>query len=480
MGLSDRLRNRAESGGVLGPDDDYGNASAADIARFGVRRRRGEDDPLAAPGQNAPSPEVPGARAAMRGQERGRLRRAGAEQGARAPQAAEVHSRGGVSIEETDALAEAEWRALRRKAVISAAILAALFFLSLGVLGAQGGWGVSYTVHGPAEVVEMLVWHVQAALHSVMGSVPSPADEMGLETMLVEHPFYFALPDRAGVLAITLVCAVLLSISGMLYQNVFKNPIAGPGMLGVSSGVSLGMMLLVYQYGVNALSMITDRYLYCYGLGALVLVLVIMAGRKLSGRGRPFDIVSMLLIGSIVSQLVGFVVSYVTLFVMDPDVYQVYITVSQMLVVDTSLISWACLAVACAVSIVPVWALRFRMNALAFDEAEVKMAGVNLTGLRAVALICGAVMILAAQIHIGAVAMVSLIVPFLSRAWFGCEFRKQLVGNVCISTILLLVCRDIVDLIPFVGDGIGIGSAVSAMALPIFLLIMARHMRGWQ
>jgi hypothetical protein len=51
---------------------------------------------------------------------------------------------------------------------------------------------------------------------------------------------------------------------------------------------------------------------------------------------------------------------------------------------------------------------------------------------------------------------------------------------VCISTVLLVGCRCLVDLVPFVGDGIGIGSAVSVVALPLFLLIMARHMKGWE
>jgi iron complex transport system permease protein len=208
-------------------------------------------------------------------------------------------------------------------------------------------------------------------------------------------------------------------------------------------------------------------------------VFVILAGKRLSGKGKPFDIVTMLLIGSILAQLIGFAVSYETLFVMEPDVYEIYITLSQMLVVDTSWISWMALGIAALVSIIPVCLLRFRMNALAFDEAEVKLFGINFTMLRAIALICGAIMILAAQVHVGAVGMISLIVPFMSRSWFGVEFSKQFAGNVCISMIFLLVCRDIADLIPFVGAGIAIGSVVSVVALPLFMLIMAKQMRGW-
>lgn len=379
-----------------------------------------------------------------------------------------------LSLAETDRLAAQERKLLRRKVVVWLVVLVPLFYLSLGIVGGGAFWGY-YDVYSPLEVAQVLLGHLQQLLARF-----TPFFELADTTSYYrDWPAYWAVPEQAAIACITLVCAVLLSISGMLYQNVFKNPIAGPGMLGVSSGVTLGMMLLVYLYGGLAPYMMGERYVFCYGLGAAVLLFVVLAGRKLSGKGKPFDIVTMLLIGMILGQLVGFVVQYYTLFVMDPDYYAVYLELSQMLVVDTSLLSWVALGVACAVSLIPIWVLRFRLNALAFDEQEVKLLGINMTALRAVALVCGAIMILAAQVHIGAVAMVSLIVPFLSRAWFGCEFRKQLIGNICISTVFLLACRCIVDLIPFVGEGIGIGCAVSVMALPVFLLIMAKHLRGW-
>lgn len=411
-----------------------GGVTAADIARYGVRRKRGV---------------VGGA------------------------------SGRGLALATTDALMVEERRALRRKTIAWMAALAVLAFASLGVTGAAGYNYVdseSYQVFSPVEVGYALYLHA----YNFIGETSHLFSSHPMSWMLENAPGYYAVWERAGVVGVTLVCAVLLSVSGMLYQNVFKNPIAGPGMLGVGSGVSLGMMLLVWLYGASAGGFLAERYVFCYGFGAAILAFVILAGRRLSGKGKPFDIVTMLLLGSILSQLLGFIVSYVTLYVMDPSDYAIYYTLSAMLVVDTSPVSWACLGVAAIASLVPVWLLRFRLNALAFDQQEVRLFGINFTLLRAFALVCGAIMILAAQVHTGAVALVSLVVPFLSRSWFGCEFRKQLVGNVCIGTVLLLLCRDIVDLIPFVGDGIAIGSAVSVVALPLFVVIMAKQMRGWE
>ena len=498
MALSDRLRERIEerreqSAPHRGEADGYGSGTAADIARYGVYGKAAKPPqpdgvvPAAPPPDGVVSaapppadvgflPPAPGEEAYRR-RSRRKSPRGKASRAKVAVDEASVDSTpvaGSLSLARTDALEAAERRTLRCKVVVCLVIAVVLAYVAVGFTGAQG----NYFKATPLETTLILGEWLRNFIANTIGIFD--ATDVYSELNTWHFHAYLTVPAHVGVILITIVCAVLLAVSGMLYQNVFKNPIAGPGMLGVSSGVTLGMMLLTYVYGADALGMITQRYVLCYSLGAAVLLFVILAGRKLSGKGRPYDIVTMLLIGMIFSQLVGFVVQFMTLFVMDTTDYNTYLSLSQMLQVDTSLVSWIALGVACVVSLVPVWLLRFRLNALAFDEQEVKLLGINMAGLRAVALICGAIMILAAQIHIGAVSMVSLIVPFLSRAWFGCEFRKQLAGSICISIIFMLVCRMVVDLVPFVGDGIGIGSAVSLVALPVFLLLMARHLRSWE
>ncbi len=384
-----------------------------------------------------------------------------------------------VSAATTGAHMKADRWSLRSKVIFSMIVLVELAYLSLGIMGAAGQsypYSGAYATYDPAQVAAVIGEHAYNFFGPLLHMWAAHDNAWILENV----PGYWAIWHRAGVIGITLLCAILLAVAGMLYQNVFKNPIAGPGMLGVGSGVSLGMMLMVVLYGSAAGSMINQRYAFCYGFGAAILVFVILAGRKLSGKDRPFDVITMMLVASILSQLLGFVVSYITLFVMNEDDYLTFYNLSQMLTVDTSLISWVALGIAFVVSFVPVWLLRFKLNALAFEEEEMRMMGLDATRLRGLALICGAIMILAAQVHTGMVSMVSLIVPFLSRSWFGVEFRKQLAGNICIGTILLLACRDITDLIPFVGDGLAIGSIVSVVAMPLFVVIMARQMRGWE
>ncbi|MDO4183083.1 MAG: iron chelate uptake ABC transporter family permease subunit [Coriobacteriia bacterium] len=384
-----------------------------------------------------------------------------------------------IGMKDTNALYRKEHDKLAMKVAVFVVALVILCFFSLCFTGASGQYYTycsAYTFYTPLEVANALYYHAYNAIAVSTHWLSAVPNEWLLENV----PGYWAIVSRAGVVGITLICSFLLAISGMLYQNAFRNPMAGPGMLGVGSGVSMGMMLLVALYSSAAPAMMQERYLYCYLLGVAILVFVILAGRKLSGPGRPFDIVTMMLIGSVLSQLLGFITMYMTLFVMDESDYLTYYTMSQMLVVDTSAVSWFALGSAMIISFIPIVFLRYKLNVLSFDESEARLLGIEYGRMRAIALICGAIMILAAQIHVGGVGLVSLVVPFLARSFFGCEFNKQLLGNLCISPVLLLVCRDITDAIPFIGDGLALSSTVSVVMVPLFVYVMAKHMRGWE
>ena len=394
-------------------------------------------------------------------------------------------TRAGLSIKRTLSMRETQQqravdrRKERTRMATCVVLLVVLAFISLCPMGAAGqyyAYTVSYTTFTPFEVFNFIYLHVYQFIAQT-----SHMFDMHTDGWLIENASgYWAFERRAGVVGITLICAVLLSVSGMLFQNVFKNPIAGPSMLGVSSGVSIGVVILVAVYGASATVMIRERYLLCYGLGVAILLLVLAIGRFLSRKGGSLNIMAMLLVGMLLSQMLGFVISFVTLFVMETDDYLLFYNVSQQLVVDTSLISWICLGIAAVVSLVPIYLMRFKLNGLALGDIEARTMGLSLPALRIIAMVCGSIMILAAQIHTGMVGLVSLIVPFLSRSLFGCEFSKQLAGNVCLSGIFLLLCRDLCDIIPFVGDGVALGSLVGFVALPVFLVLMARQSRGWE
>lgn len=360
-------------------------------------------------------------------------------------------------------------RQVRRRVGVMLACLVAVSLVSL----CQSAYTVG-VMYAPLEVLQSLPGYLRVYLGNVVGV----CDLSDWRPVYEAHPHVYDIGTRAGITLITAVCGGLLAMAGSLFQMAFRNPIAAPTMLGVSNGIQLGVVLLLLQFGSAAVGMTSAYYLYTY-LGALVVLVVVLGcGKLISGPGQ-FNVVDMLLVASIVSQLCAFVVTYLSTYVIDESLWETFYEVTEATTVNTQLVSYASLLVAVVVSVIPVFFLRFSMNMLSFTEQESKLSGVNPARLRVLALACGTVMVIVAQVQCGMIAMMSLVVPHLSRALLGADFKKQFWGNVVLGALLLLVCRFIVGWIPFVGEGVPIGTIVGFVTLPLYVWIMAKQQIGW-
>ena len=366
-----------------------------------------------------------------------------------------------------------ELKSYRRKCAVLVVALVVVCIAGLGI-------GVTmYQVFSPADVLGALRTWVEVTYNQLFcGKVYTDID------LLEMSPCYFQVLNRIGITFIAALCGVILTISGMVYQAVFRNPVAAPTMLGVAGGLNMGLLIFVWVYGAVAVYETVPHYLFAYGGGIVVLVLVLAISRLINGK-RWFSVVDMLMVGSIISQVLGQIVLYVSYYVFDDAQWLVYTNINEVLTVNTDPIAYAFLIVAFLISFIPIFALRFRLNALSFSPEEARGLGVDQARLRYVTLFVATIMIIAAMAHAGMVGMAALIVPFVSRAYFGAETRKQLTGNILIGAVLVVVCRDIADLLTMELMNSGfvfefpIGVVASLVCLPVFVWIIARQQRTW-
>jgi iron complex transport system permease protein len=291
-------------------------------------------------------------------------------------------------------------------------------------------------------------------------------------------PNYAAVMVQAWTVVKYGLCGILLALSGMLYQNTFRNPIAAPSMLGVSNGINIAILVLVLQFGVYAVNYSDLYYLYATIGGIGVLVLVLLGGKWISGKGR-FNVVNMILMGTIMSQLLGVIMTYAQTYLMDEAQWVVYYQL-QNATGAVSVWMYITLFVGGLAALVPVILFRFKLNLISFSDDETRLLGVDPTRLRVLALVCGSVMILVAQMNAGQVAMASLIIPFVVRATFGSEFSKQLVGNMLVGALVLLICGFLGQVLLFEGEAVGVSSVVNIVAIPLFVWMMAIRQRSWE
>lgn len=300
---------------------------------------------------------------------------------------------------------------------------------------------------------------------------------MHITSIVSAMPYYGGILQRIKLTAMTFGCGALMALSGSIFQMVFRNPMAAPTMLGVSSGVNLGVAVLVMQYEYAAATMIVEKYIYCYIGAVMMLTLVLAMGKLSSGKGRmnSFDL---LIVGAIVSQVAGAVVVYFT-YSMDNDVALVYQQLLGAIEMDVSGASFVFLGAALLISIVSMVMMRFSFNAAAFEPDDSRSLGVNVYAVKIVTMILGTLMMTAAMIHCGTAGMISLIAPFFARGLFGPEFRRQLAGDLFIGGTVLVLCKDIVGLIPFYGSSVPLGTIVDFVVLPIFVVMVAAQRRVW-
>ena len=443
-------------------------------AEEAVRFQLTEEDTAMVPGQQEAA-SVPGAEQA--GASKGRKRKWNGKKALEeleegdAFELTESAKNGGVAFSRMMA---DEKRSMRHTYAIMAAIFIVIAVFNLCVSANETG-----KLYSPLWVVQVLVERVKVTFGMITG-----ADWCDSATILAqvnqEFPGYADICLRFDTTIVTAFCGLLLALSGMMYQNVFKNPIAAPSMLGVSAGVRIGTIILVLAYGTAATAMTGMRYVYCYIGGTIIILCVIGFSKLIAGRGRHINVIDMLIVGSVLSQVLSTVSMYFLTEVMDDELYEVFYTLTSGARADGSLSAIVVLLVITLVSVLPVFLMRFRMNATAFSDGEVRVLGVDPERLRVFVLIMGTIMILAAQIHAGVISMIALVVPFLVRYAVGSEFGKQMVGNMLLGPASLLLCRGICGMISFVGAGLSLDMVVGFVALPLYIWMMALGRKGWE
>ncbi len=358
---------------------------------------------------------------------------------------------------------------LRRRFALATLLLLALFFLYLS-LGTT-----SIRLLSPVQTCQNLWLAIRLTLAKYLNW--SLYDQ---RLALIESSAgYLETITRLQGGILVMVLGAVLAVAGTVFQCVFRNPIAGPSLLGVSSGISIGNLLLVLQFSTLAASMTTLRFVYGY-VCSLGLLLVIFLVGWLSNRGKG-SVTEMLLTGCIVSRVVTKLVSTVQYYYLDEAEYLV---LQEMSLYGTGVGNTRgaiFLAGALLLGLVPLLALRNTLNLVTFSDEEARCMGRNIGWLRVLALICSTILLIAAQLHCGEVGMLAMLVPHLCRYLFGSNTRQLIIGSMLLGAGIMLICRFLTALFAFHPYlwVVSISTLVSLFSMPLMAIVMLKYRRGW-
>lgn len=260
-----------------------------------------------------------------------------------------------------------------------------------------------------------------------------------------------------------------LALAGCVMQGLFRNPLADPGLLGISSGAALAVALwVVLPLSLPLVFMLYAPMLAAF-LGSLAVTIVIFV---LSQRHEN-SLSRLLLVGIAINALCGAAVGVLSWLSNDAQLRQLSLWGMGSL----GQAQWSTLLVSASImlpTVAIIWRLAKPLNLLQLGDEEAHYLGVNVQQIQRWLLLCSALLVAAAVAVSGVIGFIGLVVPHLLRMWLGADHRAVIPGSVLVGAILLLVADTLARTLVAPAE-MPVGLLTSLMGAPWFLWMIFRR-----
>lgn len=261
-----------------------------------------------------------------------------------------------------------------------------------------------------------------------------------------------------------------LSVSGLQMQTLFRNPLAGPFVLGISSGASLGVALLVMAGGLFAYSGSLGSWMQVTAatLGAsLVLFLVLGVSAKVK------DSMALLIVGLMLGSATGALVSVLQFFSNKEQLQEYLIWTFGNLGGQT----WAELGIFIPLVILGLLlsiTLTKPLNALLLGEQYAQSMGLHIGRSRFWIIVSTSILAGCITAFCGPIAFVGIAVPHIARLMFNTSDHRVLVPAVSLTGALLMLFCDLLAQLPSAHYTLPINIITSLLGAPVVIWVILR------
>ena len=367
----------------------------------------------------------------------------------------ESHS-GAVFQRKTSRAIKARWTRLQdAKTVLTMAVLA------IGLVVA-GLWSISVGQFGVSSGQSLRsFWHILTGLGS--------ASELDVVLWEVRLP-------RVALAAIV---GAGLALAGVALQAIFGNPLAEPGLIGVSSGAAVGASLAVVlgAGGIAGASVASSAFLSNWAIAIMafaggIIATVIVALSAKSNR----DIARVILVGVAVNAVAGGLVSFLT-YIASTSARDriVFWQMGSFASADWSNVIITLLLTLPAFLL--LWFYSTKLDILSLGEAQARHLGVNVAALRRTVIGITALVVAAGVAFSGIIVFIGLVVPHALRLILGPQHRVLIpacfLGGALATTLADLAARTLIN-----GADLPLGMLTSIIGGPIFFWLLIRSERA--
>ena len=270
-------------------------------------------------------------------------------------------------------------------------------------------------------------------------------------------------------------CGSALSVAGLKMQTLFKNPLAGPYILGISSGAGLGVAIFIMGLSFLGLSTVNISSFSNIGIIAasiigstLVLLLLLAIINRLK------DIMTVLILGVMIGSVITALIGVIQYFSYDAQLKSFImwtmgdlnsITNSQLRVLVPIII----------VGLILSFIISKPLNAYLMGEDYAKSIGVNIKKTRILIVIITAILAGSITAYCGPIGFVGIVVPHLARMFTKTYNHSILIPITALLGVNILLIADIISQLPGSEKSLPINSITSLIGIPFIIWIIFKN-----
>ncbi len=309
--------------------------------------------------------------------------------------------------------------------------------------------------------VDMAVGSVSIALKDVWAALTGGECDPVLRKIIIDIRLLKAV--------VAILAGAALSVSGLQMQTLFRNPLAGPYVLGVSSGASLGVALFIL--GAPLLGLSGSSTLSSLGVAgaawvgsAAILAVVAAVSRRIK------DIMVILILGMMVSSGVSAIVQILQ-YLSNEEALKSYVVWTMGSLGDITSMQLALVLPAVVAGIVISVAVIKPMNLLLLGESYARTMGANIPRTRMMILLSTTLLAGTITAFCGPIGFIGLAIPHLTRILFrDADHRTLLPATAMTGAVALLICDIVSKMLT-----LPVNTITALMGIPIVVWVVIRN-----
>ena len=276
-----------------------------------------------------------------------------------------------------------------------------------------------------------------------------------------------------------LVAGSGLAVSGLQMQTVFRNPLAGPSVLGISSGASLGVAFVVLLSGslggmaLSRMGLMGEVALTVAAIaGALsVMALIVYVSQKVHGN------VTLLIIGVMIGYVANAVIGVLKFFSVEEDIraYVIWGLGSFARVSGNQVMVFVCIMLV----LLPLSFLLIKtLNLLLLGDSYARNLGLNIKKARLQVIACSGVLVAIVTAYCGPITFLGLAVPHLCRGIFRTSDHRVLMPASLLAGAALALLCNLVARMPGFEGALPVNSVTSLVGAPVVVSVLFKKRRN--